>query len=424
MSTPFLSDLSKLTQPAEQVALLRSWLATKPGELFAELREARPVLALPGMVVVTRYRDVVDVLARDGEFSVKPYAGKMSRSTGDFFLGMDDGPTYEREASIMRLAVSRDDLPKLERSIGEWADACVRERAASGRLDVLSDVARRVPARLVMEYFGVSGVDEKTLLRWLRAIFRDVFINPGDADQGVTKAAAVAAAEMSAHLDGLIAGLSAAHARGETLPDSVLARAVRLQSARESNLDNAGIRRNIAGIIVGASDTTSECVANVIDFLLERPELLAKASAVTRTGSLSDVRDYVLEALRFNPQAPFLTRVCLATTVVARGTPDETPVPAGSAVLVALMSAMADSHELASPDEFMPGRPARHYLHFGRGLHQCFGRHINILQIPHIVRSILQLPNLRRAPGDEGRVRNDGPFPDRLVVEFDAVVQV
>jgi hypothetical protein len=29
------------------------------------------------------------------------------------------------------------------------------------------------------------------------------------------------------------------------------------------------------------------------------------------------------------------------------------------------------------------------------------------------------LPNLRRAPGRAGRTAYDGPFPDRLILEFD-----
>ena len=106
-------------------------------------------------------------------------------------------------------------------------------------------------------------------------------------------AAALAAADLSVWL---------AQA-GEALSDTVLARCVRMQAAPATALDAIGIRRNI----VGAIDTTSECVANALDFLLDRPELLA-AAAAAREGTLDDVRGFVFEALRFNPQAPFLTR--------------------------------------------------------------------------------------------------------------------
>jgi cytochrome P450 len=59
------------------------------------------------------------------------------------------------------------------------------------------------------------------------------------------------------------------------------------------------------------------------------------------------------------------------------------------------------------------------YLHFGYGMHSCFGRAINGVQIPELVATLLRLPNLRRAPGRDGRVIMDGPFPERLILEFD-----
>lgn len=419
---PFLHELSLLeADPAAQSTLLRTWLGTRPRELFEELRPARPIVALPGLVLVTRYPDVLEVLSRDRDFGVAAYAPKMHRSVGDFFLGMEDGPAYEREVSIMRLASSREDLPRLEQSIGEWADAFVAEKAAAGRLDVVGDVSRRVPGQLVADYFGASGPNEETRLRWLRSLFRDIFLNPGDRDPAVRDAALAAAAELCVWLDEWISGLICRAQAGEALPDTVLARCVRMQSAPETALDVIGIRRNIAGLIVGTIDTTSECVVNALEFLLDRPELLARAAAAARDGTLDDVRGFVFEALRFNPQAPFLTRFAPAPAVLARGTERETPVPAGSVVIVALMSAMSDERELDLPGEFNPARPARHYLHFGYGLHQCFGRHINQLQLPLIARALLRLPGLRRAPGEEGKVKFDGPFPDRLLVDFDPV---
>ena len=64
-------------------------------------------------------------------------------------------------------------------------------------------------------------------------------------------------------------------------------------------------------------------------------------------------------------------------------------------------------------------RDIRSYLHFGWGMHQCFGLAVNQTQIPEILAPLLGLPGLRRAPGHEGHVVLDGPFPDRLALEFD-----
>ena len=45
---------------------------------------------------------------------------------------------------------------------------------------------------------------------------------------------------------------------------------------------------------------------------------------------------------------------------------------------------------------------------------------INNIQMPEIATALFRLPGLRRASGSAGRLVYEGPFPDRLVVTFDA----
>jgi cytochrome P450 len=80
---------------------------------------------------------------------------------------------------------------------------------------------------------------------------------------------------------------------------------------------------------------------------------------------------------------------------------------------------MFDPDVFTSPAEFN-GRRATEYLHFGYGMHSCFGKAINGVEIPELLAALLRLPNLRRAPGSEGQILYDGPFPNRLVLEFDS----
>jgi cytochrome P450 len=85
---------------------------------------------------------------------------------------------------------------------------------------------------------------------------------------------------------------------------------------------------------------------------------------------------------------------------------------------VATLSAMFDPEVFIEPQVFRADREVE-YLHFGYGMHRCFGRAINGVQIPELVATLVRLPNLRRAPGHAGRIAYDGPFPERLVLEFD-----
>lgn len=93
-----------------------------------------------------------------------------------------------------------------------------------------------------------------------------------------------------------------------------------------------------------------------------------------------------------------------------------TTVAAGTVTFAATESAMLDGSVVDDPDEFRIGRPAHHYLHFGAGLHECFGRFANAMQIPLIATALLARPNFARAGGDDGRLVKTGPYPQSLIV--------
>ena len=86
---------------------------------------------------------------------------------------------------------------------------------------------------------------------------------------------------------------------------------------------------------------------------------------------------------------------------------------------MATQSAMMDCLKLKSPRQFRLDRPDYQYMHFGFGLHTCFGQYINRAQITRIVKAVLKRQGLRRAAGQEGQIQYAGPFPVHFVLEFD-----
>src|SRR4029453_18750839 len=87
---------------------IQGWF-TSPDALrtiSAELRSLAPIASVAGWTIVSRYDDVREVLANDRAFGVTEiYAARMDRTTGTFFLGMENTPQYQREAAIARAAV-------------------------------------------------------------------------------------------------------------------------------------------------------------------------------------------------------------------------------------------------------------------------------------------------------------------------------
>ncbi|WP_053179855.1 cytochrome P450 [Pseudomonas kilonensis] len=407
---------SPMELAAAQANLVRDWLATKTKAMFDELRRSEPIFKSPKAIIVTRQPDVHEILSRDAEFTEAIYTPRMHRVHADFSLGMPDSPEYEREVSTLRLAAGRGDLVSIQQFVKSEAEKLVAT-AGHGSLDLVRDLARVVPARFAAWYLGVSGPDECTLQHWMRALFWDLFRNLSN-DLKTVQAADAAATALKTHLSSAIAERKAAIANDKATPDDVMTRLLRLQSASPLALDDDGIRRNLTGLAVGAVETTSECVANVLDVLLDRPDMLAAAQlAANRDDTTLD--GFVFEALRFKPQHPFLYRVCASACTIARGTPREAHIPAGSFIVAAVWSAMFDEAVVHNPESFRPGRPSGDYLLFGGGRHTCFGAHINRVQISAICRSVLRRKGLRRKAGQEGQMKYDGPFPDSLLLEFD-----
>lgn len=391
---------------------------------FDYLRTHHPVLTLPGFAVISRHDDVKDVLARDRDFGVtEVYAERMRRTTGPFVLGMERTADYEREAGWLRSAVHEGDLARIRHLTRGYVEDAFKtaRRTSTGkvvRLDLISSLTRRVPVRLIHDYFGVPVADEVRMMVWMRATFWELFMNLTN-DVRVRRAAEAASAELNPYLEKVIAARRGELERGEDR-DDFLSRLIRTRAEFGApSFDDFDIRRNIAGIIIGAVDTLSKAVAQLVAELLGRPGELAGARRAAEQDDLEVVSRYAFEALRFDPLNPILLRVCHRDSVVARGTPREARISAGSTVCVATQSAMFDPEVFDQPQRFRLDRPYEHYLLFGDGQHRCFGEPINRVIIPEILMALLRLPGLRRAPGRAGTMSFEGPFPDRLWLEFD-----
>ena len=388
---------------------------TRPSVLrpvFAVLRRVAPVARIGGRVVVTRHADVTEILARDGDFTLAEVnAPTIERWSGPFILGLDRGEVYEREAAALRRAVPPEDLPRVRGLVAATAADLLDGARPHGRVDVVGEYARVAATRLAGSYFGVPGPDEVTMMRWMRAMFDAVFIDTG---RRAARAAELTIAEQRPYMENLVAERRAAVAEGRTVPDDLVTRLVTMADD-EPWLDDDAVRRNVNGVVVGAVDTTSKAVAQVVDELLRRPAALDAARRAASAGDVDTVRRHAWEALRFHPHSPVLQRRCARDTTLGSGR----RVRGGATVTVSVMAAMFDGAAVPAPGRFRADRPDDGYLHFGAGLHTCFGRHVNAVQIPELVAALLRLPGMRRAPGRAGRLTYDGPFPDRLVLEFD-----
>ena len=391
---------------------LKSWVSNNPDVTFFLLRTVKPISISNGTILVTRFDDVREILSRPNVFGVT-YAEKMKVITdgSNFFLGMNNTEIYARDVSNMRIVVPRTDLERIKSLVENHARSLV-DAAGEGTFDVVKELSEPVPCHFSAEYMGVPGSTREELAEWNTYMFQYLFFpnNPKEVD----KTAIAYAAKMRTYLDELI---ETRKSSGEQ-KDDVLGRCLALQASNTPGMSDVDIRNNLLGIIVGAIPTTSKCVALVLNYLLDRPELLELAQTAARDDEDETLRKIMLECLRFEVFSPGITRITLEDYTLAKGTWRAKTITKGTPVVALTQSAMMDSRQISNPKSFRLDRPDYHYLHFGYGMHTCFGYYINMIQIPMILKAILRVNKLTREPGEAGKMESRGPFPSRLRVRI------
>lgn len=370
------------------------------GARFAA-RYLPPTIGFRKNLLVLRWADVADVLARDGDFLIAPVnAQRIEAVNGPFILGMDRSEAlFAQRTAVYESMISADVAPIRHILENEPNELLTAAAAHDGKIDVVNGYARKVAGHVAAALFGIRGPSEADLLRVARAVFHETFLNLG-GDEKVRNTGIAAGQELKTW----IAAEREARLTNNELGTDVLGRL--LEKERAGVLTDAQVAHVLAGLLVGSIDTTATAVSNIVVEILSD---WALAENIRR--DIDDRRrlyGWCWEALRRRPHNPLVIREAIEGATVAGE-----PVAAGTRVFAVTLSAMQDERVFDSPKTLDPDRPPHLYMHFGRGMHQCAGRDVNALQIPALIAALM-----RFNPSGHVRVKNAGPFPDQFFVRI------
>ncbi len=377
------------------------------------------------MVHVTRHLDVMEVWERDDDFSVRTYDQRMTETTGRFYLGIDDLDDYTADASVIRRAVLREDEALVRRLIAEETERAMETIRGRGKVDVVRDLANVVPIRFAARYFGLTGVDPDELRHLFQVASWYVF--SFWSDPGMREAGRKAGGRLREILANIIARR---RREGDVGSGDVMGRFLAMTDGFKDG--DAGIARSIAGLSSGTLNAPMGLFVTSVDKLMSLPRAelqhvqdVARAAVRGSDADVARLRAVVHEAERFGVFPSVLYRYAENDAVIARGTDREKHVKKGTTVVIWPTLAAFDPDVFERPFDFVPGRPKWQYMGFGHGRHRCLGEHIGQALLEEMCRSLFTLPNLRRAPGKAGKVRNlpveQASFPDSFTLEFDRV---
>ncbi|TFK61199.1 heme peroxidase [Pluteus cervinus] len=166
----------------------------------------------------------------------------------------------------------------------------------------------------------------------------------------------------------------------------------------------------VVGLAVGSSVNYAQGAVHVIDFYFDdvrEKERLAilKLVQLESAENTELIRGYVREAMRLNPQYTGLWRDAAVDATIQQGSglpPIE--IKAGDRIWASFKNAHLNPAEFPNPTSVDPTRPNSAYNLNGTGFHTCPGVTYAVQTIAEIVKVVFKLKNVRRAPGNAGRL--------------------
>lgn len=333
-------------------------------DVYREVRTATPVVRGPaGVQAVLTHRDVSAVL-RDPRFgwgAAETVASHFGRDADGRevrqFIFMDP-PDHTRIRSLVTKAFSARMLEKMRPRAEELiADLVreVREKSATGPVDLMALVAHPLPALLLGELMGVPDDNLDRFRDWSRAIARgldpDFMLTPEEI------AERQGAREKFNEYFGELAD------RRRVEPgDDLVSELVKVEAAGD-RLSQIDLVTTCTLLLAAGYATTSNLIGNSMLALLSDPEQLAVFRAHP-----DQVPAMVEELHRFDPPVQMVSRTALEPAEVGGN-----PVAPGEPVLLMIGAANRDPAVYEDPDRLDLTRRSDKHLGFGLGIHFCVG---------------------------------------------------
>lgn len=382
----------KSNQALSLYHLLDPEVLANPYPLFHRLRSEDPVHWDPYLHawVVTRYADVVWVfqhfsadrtptperLNEMGLSMLTPLAQLMVRQM--LFL---DPPAHSRVRGLASKAFTPRRVEVLREHIQDIVDGMLDDVAPKGRMEVLADIGRPLPAIVTEELLGLPISDREQLTRW-STDFAEVlgnFQHNPDRAQRVLKSVN----EMVAYFQ------EAVREHRGNLRDDLISAFITAEVDGDRLTDEEIVANTIV-TMVGGQETTTNLIGNGILSLLRNPDQLEKLRA-----DYSLIPSAVEELLRY--EAPSQHTARLAPNDVELG---GKLIHKRDAVIAVMAAANRDPERFPDPDRLDITRQDNRHVAFAWASHFCFGAPLARLEGQITFESILRrMPNLTLEPG-------------------------
>lgn len=357
-----------------------------PFSTLATLRARAPIhsMAEPGWFIVTTMELAREVLTDPARFSnavsrrtqpPQEVADEVARIRARGLpsvptLLLNDPPAHTRYRGMVQRALTPRALAWMEPLIADVADELAQNLPDDRPIDFIESFSRPLPVWAISRVLGLPDERREDVHRWTDA---------ATATIGAQLAADRWPAAELEMLDFQQAITTELADRADRAGDDLLSLLVTAAAQPEQDETPVGTTELVSltrELMVAGNESTLRLLADVVWQLDTRPEEWERVR--TDPGRASKI---VEEAVRLaSPSAAVFRRVVADTELGG------VALPAGSTLVVSLLSANRDENVFSEGEAFDPDRPpAQRHLAFGQGIHACIGNILARMEARHAV---------------------------------------
>ncbi len=359
-----------------------------PYPFYRRLRETAPVYKTPqGFWLITRYEDVAFAL-RDKRFG-KDFVGNIQRRYGDVdrisepavaslarTMLVQDPPDHTRLRGLVTKAFTARRVADMRPRIKKIVDDQLDRVAAKGEMDVMRDLAHRLPVIVICDMLGIPEAHRAPFLAGSNVngrILEPVPMTREEMDQANRNTQAAGA--YFRQLCDL---------RRREPQDDLTTELVRAEEAGDK-LTAEELEANI-GLLFGAGhETTTNLIGNGLLALHRQPEQWERLKT-----DPSLIVNAVEELLRYDSSVQLTGRVTTVEVALGGVTLSER-----ESIVALLGAANRDPAQYPDPDRLDVGREHIRPMSFGGGIHHCLGAQLARLEAELVFTALIErMPNL------------------------------
>lgn len=385
-----------MPRPALDLDLYAESALRDSREVFAQIREAGPVVWLPRhkMFAIGRFEDVRAALRDDKVFrsgegvAANPIANRLGRDTTLF----SDDETHNRRRRVLMSSLGGKALVPTEPQISEQARLVIDRLCSSEEFETARDFSSHLPLSVVADLVGLD-VDTEKMLRWAASTF-DVL---GPANQR-----GMAGARRSLGLLIYSKLLRPKNVRPGSWAASVF------EARDRGDVSAAEARSLIIDFVAPALDTTILASTHLLYMFAKNPEAWSQVKDDPELAPRA-----VVENVRIASPIRGFTRTVAEDTVV-----DGVELARGARVVLIFGAANLDESAFPEPETFRIDRPTGVQLGWGHGPHTCVGLHLAKMEMNALVRAMIPRVEAVTAGEPERLLNNTLQGISRLPARF------